>query len=527
MKIVYMLLISVISSTMFAGNINKIEEIWSIAAVSAYINTDTNVVAQGRKIAVFDMDETLVARFSTEQEKAAIEPDMLGDIIYELTEINNYELYVISKSDDVTMKERMAQLPALKSKNFYSSCGKDKDDVLDKIIGDSLVEHVIFVDDTKICVESIHKYLVEKKIPSSSLLYKLGTSLSFTFAYFGDDAFKQPVNVITENFQCDNDAAKIIHNFFKTHQGEQQQSSFECSVCFGECGEVINTPCQNTICYDCCDEYKPMIQEKGFVYDADNNNSFSIDCPACNGNNNCVLFIKKDQLKEILGREAYNNIKERHTRNMLEFSKQCPTCQAPFFDDDINDNVNHITCANCLYLNATRTVVCTKCFKLWEKGHRCVDESNDLGIEYGDDIKPCPNPDCSLPIQKNEGCLKMTCGRPTDDHGARIVGGGCGAKWCWNCGCYTLDKGATWCLPLSIKLKPDNEACGSFTCRIIRNWWSGKEPVIEEVLVPEMPANITLNGVEYIPEDEEGFLYMDESGNRYMYIDGAMEQLPS
>ncbi|KAF0884370.1 PRKN ligase, partial [Crocuta crocuta] len=36
--------------------------------------------------------------------------------------------------------------------------------------------------------------------------------------------------------------------------------------------------------------------------------------------------------------------------------------------------------------------------------------------------KPCPR--CHVPIEKNGGCMHMTCPQPP-----------CGLEWCWACGC--------------------------------------------------------------------------------------------
>lgn len=65
----------------------------------------------------------------------------------------------------------------------------------------------------------------------------------------------------------------------------------------------------------------------------------------------------------------------------------------------------------------------------WHEGRTCAEYDAELKTEeeeanahyYQANTKPCP--ECSQPIQKNDGCDHMTCRKPL----------GCGHEFCWRC----------------------------------------------------------------------------------------------
>jgi hypothetical protein len=254
----------------------------------------------------------------------------------------------------------------------------------------------------------------------------------------------------------------------------------ECPLCFEKVEHLNETRCHSSICLGCIQKYcSELVKDEGFKCNEEFN--FDIICPACR-KPECKFTMTKKTAKELLG-ERYENLKYRESRNASGI-KSCPVegCKGFYMADDIKDmgkkGYKFLNCPTC------HGNICVSCESTYLYGRHQCNTSKILKIEFNESIKPCPNPDCKNVIEKNEGCLTMVCGGNPDNPAQAIMGGGCGAVWCWECGAWmhgvpgkrqSLHNPASQIYSAKTKVRCEHGGLNAFNCaRQAQAWWKNE-----------------------------------------------------
>jgi ariadne-1 len=128
--------------------------------------------------------------------------------------------------------------------------------------------------------------------------------------------------------------------------------------------------------------------------------------------------------RELCVEETYKKYKKYYKKSFVEISKQMKWCPAPncsYFVDypsrkqtDIYCNCGSNWCFKCTK-PAHRPLPCDLLAK-WNDRINSGNDDNDIWIKLN--TKACPN--CKSNIQKNQGCMHMTCRN-------------CKHEFCWLC----------------------------------------------------------------------------------------------
>lgn len=325
----------------------------------------------------------------------------------------------------------------------------------------SSINTILFADDAKSNCKSVHQVLSTSRFNSYTFHF---TNIGYLFALHPADRQYQFAEIrpaderelagmqrlgfrgdVSEYRKLVSEAALLrmppeaylaVLNSAPVVAEQPQQhvvETVECAVCFEESNAVCATACNKDVCLECLKHNcLGMVAEQGISFDVEKN-SFEIACPGC-GKQDCRYSLSKEHAKEFLGREKYEDLKERASRNMESF-KGCPHagCCAQYFKDDAlsaqRDGCKYLTCEGC------KKRICLACEGPYAEGHVCSAQKI-LQIEFNDKIKPCPNPDCNCVLEKNGGCLTMVCGGNPENAAQPIAAGHCGAKFCWPCGTW-------------------------------------------------------------------------------------------
>ena len=130
-------------------------------------------------------------------------------------------------------------------------------------------------------------------------------------------------------------------------------------------------------------------------------------------------------------RQKYHQFCDIKTREFLDLQRmnQCPTrdCSYRFMHVEPTGRLANFNCPGC------KKTYCINCLAPHSKNLTCSqadrlkhlspDEQASEAWKFAN-TRNCPG--CFKPIQKNAGCIHMTCRTNT--------GGGCGHQFCWLCG---------------------------------------------------------------------------------------------
>ncbi|KAI0012023.1 hypothetical protein F4779DRAFT_570077 [Xylariaceae sp. FL0662B] len=185
----------------------------------------------------------------------------------------------------------------------------------------------------------------------------------------------------------------------------------ECSVCWGEAEDAIQTQCGHVYCLDCFENlcFSAMTQ----------NTEARVCCVGESGN--CTRTLELPELQEHLLSTAFEELLEKsfasYARHHPDVFSYCPSkdCGCLY---RINATPSMQTCPGCLEL------VCTSC-QAQHSTMTCADykDISSGGYEAFERVKKvigirdCPK--CKTPLEKTDGCNHITCL--------------CGAHICWVC----------------------------------------------------------------------------------------------
>ncbi|XP_069708301.1 E3 ubiquitin-protein ligase parkin isoform X2 [Phaenicophaeus curvirostris] len=214
-----------------------------------------------------------------------------------------------------------------------------------------------------------------------------------------------------------------------------------CITCTDIRSPVLVFQCvhRHVICLDCFHLYcVTMLNDRQFIHDPEL--GYSLPCVA-----GCPdSLIKELHHFRILGEEQYNRYQRYGAEEcVLQMGGVlCPTpgCGAGLLPEPglrriVCEPVNGIGCGFVFCRECKEEYHEGECSSLFstqgamaQKGY-VVDEHAAMQARWEEasretikkTTKPCPN--CSIPVEKNGGCMHMKCPRPQ-----------CRFEWCWNCG---------------------------------------------------------------------------------------------
>ncbi|CAE7265113.1 ARI7 [Symbiodinium natans] len=235
-------------------------------------------------------------------------------------------------------------------------------------------------------------------------------------------ACRWDVAVYNEAFFEDAEALRARHGI---SEGEEElgPTSELCGICFCAPGEQL-LPCSRrakpeekphpVFCLDCWRQYAQMSVEEG-------KGCLDLHCPAPG----CKELLRPRHFSQLLEASSMRRFRRFLTESLVDDSqgrvKWCPGagCQRAASDPgtgEVQCPCGLVWCFACG--NDVHKPVQCETVKLWEAKNR--NEGSDvLWIKVN--TKLCPK--CNNSIEKNGGCMHMTCRKP----------GGCGHEFCWIC----------------------------------------------------------------------------------------------
>lgn len=215
--------------------------------------------------------------------------------------------------------------------------------------------------------------------------------------------------------------AEALRSRIGVAEEDCQMSSAEgaplCSICFSEPGESL-MPCQapELFCRDCWRQYLEQAVQEG-------RGCLDLRCPAVA----CKELVRPSLFASLLSAPLLERYQRFLTGSLVDDSRGklrwCPGRNCSAAAGEPLGGLQEVTCpcgtswcfrcGNDVHLPVTCETV-----RRWEEKNR--DEGCDV-VWIKANTKLCPK--CQNPIEKNGGCMHMTCRKP----------GGCGHEFCWIC----------------------------------------------------------------------------------------------
>ncbi|XP_050267333.1 probable E3 ubiquitin-protein ligase ARI7 [Quercus robur] len=189
-----------------------------------------------------------------------------------------------------------------------------------------------------------------------------------------------------------------------------------CGICFDSFPtreEIVSAACGHPYCVECFRDYVRTSINDG-------PGSLMLRCPDMS----CSAVVDRDIVNSLVSEEEKQKYSTYLYRSYVEENKKIKWCPGPGceyaieFDDnqgwDVTCACDFSFCWNCVE-DAHRPVVCETVANWIAKNY---DESETKTWILAQ-TKPCPK--CAKPIEKNAGCMHMTCNPP------------CNHQFCWIC----------------------------------------------------------------------------------------------
>ena len=209
-----------------------------------------------------------------------------------------------------------------------------------------------------------------------------------------------------------------------------QNIEHKCLVCYGDYHytEVQHADCGHTLCYECCQGHFEVQIDMGPMRKL-------ISCvePSCN------YYFPMISISKMVSPQKFEMLTNFWCYDIIECRRSLFYCKSKFACAYITEIENIPEEMDEMKELPAITMHCdcgyTVCMGCDEVGHDPLDcrEFEKWSTKLGgnldelkdmqwlkDNTKPCPNEKCKAPIQKNEGCMHMTC-----QH--------CNHQFCWLC----------------------------------------------------------------------------------------------
>ncbi|KAH7404412.1 hypothetical protein KP509_15G024600 [Ceratopteris richardii] len=230
--------------------------------------------------------------------------------------------------------------------------------------------------------------------------------------------FKWSVSKVNDEWFTDEDAVRERVGLLSKQPGEarREPKDITCGICFESYPpeSMKAMMCRHNFCYSCW---------KGYIHTAINDGSgcLSLRCP----DPNCHAAVGEDMVRSLVSDEDRTKYTRYVLRSYIEDNRKAKWCPAPNCEFaveftlgggpfDVVCKCGYSFCWNCRE-EAHRPVDCDTVAKWILKN--CAESENMNWILANS--KPCPK--CKRPIEKNQGCMHMTCTPP------------CKFEFCWLC----------------------------------------------------------------------------------------------
>eukprot|EP01121_Diplochlamys_sp_Union-15-3_P018346 TRINITY_DN6656_c0_g2_i1.p1 TRINITY_DN6656_c0_g2~~TRINITY_DN6656_c0_g2_i1.p1 ORF type:complete len:503 (+),score=81.00 TRINITY_DN6656_c0_g2_i1:99-1607(+) len=236
--------------------------------------------------------------------------------------------------------------------------------------------------------------------------------------------FKWNKEKLIEKYMSSSDKVKKeagITSFDTEKKPDPKVKKFDCLICLDSfpSGNTFALACGHRYCSDCWRQYLEIkIQGADCVW---------THCPSPG----CKEQVHELAFKKLVTKPLYQNYKRFLLRSLVEDNPQIKFCPAP----------GCTNCIRCDRRNRKEAVVCNcgfqfcfmcsdseigdhmpaTCKNVEDWSVKSQDESENVKWMIAN-TKKCPK--CRSPIEKNGGCMHMTC---------RKDSGGCGYEFCWLC----------------------------------------------------------------------------------------------
>ncbi|KAL6661904.1 hypothetical protein ACP70R_001288 [Stipagrostis hirtigluma subsp. patula] len=223
------------------------------------------------------------------------------------------------------------------------------------------------------------------------------------------------ISKLNDEWFADEERVRNIVGLLLNRSEFPNSRKLTCGICFeGYSSDVMSSAgCAHFYCHECWEGYISAAISGG-------PGCLSLRCP----DPSCGAMV----LQGMINKLAKDEDKEKYARFVLRAyvedskkTKWCPapdcTCAVEFIGDenyDVSCNCKFIFCWNCAE-EAHRPVNCETVSK-WILKNTAESENMNWILANS---KPCPK--CKRPIEKNQGCMHMTCTPP------------CKFEFCWLC----------------------------------------------------------------------------------------------
>ncbi|KAL5231729.1 hypothetical protein ABZP36_030505 [Zizania latifolia] len=227
--------------------------------------------------------------------------------------------------------------------------------------------------------------------------------------------FKWNISKLSDEWFADEEKVRDTVGLLLNGINFPNSRKLTCGICFeGHSSAVMSSAgCAHFYCHECWEGYISAAISDG-------PGCLSLRCP----DPSCGAMVLQDMINKL----AKDDDRERYARFVLRAyvedskkTKWCPapdcTCAVEFLSDgsyDVSCNCKFSFCWNCTE-EAHRPVNCETVSK-WVLKNSAESENMNWILANS---KPCPK--CKRPIEKNQGCMHMTCTPP------------CKFEFCWLC----------------------------------------------------------------------------------------------
>lgn len=207
--------------------------------------------------------------------------------------------------------------------------------------------------------------------------------------------------VINRFTDYDNLLLKVF-NYDMSKSVKKAVGSFLCPVCYEQKQQPVSLECGHSFCRDCFSDYLENSVKNG-------PDSVFSTCPQAK----CLLIVPDTLFQNLCSAESFKKYRYYLKKSFIDVSKTTKWCPAPNCKyaveypsmkmAEIICKCDYDWCFKCLK-KAHRPINCELLAKWYEKIQGSED---DTSIWIKLNTKPCPK--CKVQIQKNQGCMHMTC----------------------------------------------------------------------------------------------------------------------
>ncbi|XP_017238315.2 probable E3 ubiquitin-protein ligase ARI7 [Daucus carota subsp. sativus] len=195
---------------------------------------------------------------------------------------------------------------------------------------------------------------------------------------------------------------------------------FTCGICFDvfPAHDKMACSCDHMYCHSCLGTYISISIDEG-------PGCLSLRCP----DPSCKAAVGVDMVSLLVSDEYWKKFRKYFVRSFVEGNSRVKWCPAPdcdaaieYYGDDDGERGSYEVVCSCSFKFCWRCIEedhrpidCDTVVK-WIQKNKCEAQNVEWILAY---TKPCPK--CKRAIEKNMGCMHMTCNRS------------CGHEFCWTC----------------------------------------------------------------------------------------------